>query len=224
MNSLIASRRIDDGLEKQATSANGNFTPSHKEDAVNKVLSDWIRRQMQGINLLKASQEETTMKIDDLQILLVEKSLNVRKGKLSVDSDTIPSNYRYYNKLSVYASKGNCSNVLIPSIFVENGNVDEYLSDATFSPSFEFEQCFHVLLNDKFRIFTGNNFEVDRALLSYYRNPLNISFQKEHLKEEWEWKEDVAELIIDEAIKYLAGNIEHLNAYQTTDKRLQENI
>lgn len=224
MNSLIASRRIDDGLEKQATSANGNFTPQNKEDALNKVLSDWIRKQIQGVNLLREGQEETTIKVDDLQILLVEKSLNVRKGKLSVDTDTIPSNYRYYNKLSVYASKGNCSNVLIPSVFVENGNVDEYLSDGTFSPSFEFEQCFHVLLNDKFRVFTGDDFDVTKALLSYYRDPLKISFKKEQLAEEWEWKEDVAEILIDEAIKYLAGNIEHLNAYQTADSRLKENI
>lgn len=38
-----------------------------------------------------------------------------------------------------------------------------------------------------------------------------------------EFKDDVAEIIIDEAASILAGDIEHTSAYQITSKRKEKN-
>lgn len=223
MTSGIAINRIKQAIEKQDSEFNANLNLFDIEDALEKAQSDWLRRQIHGANQFREGSEESTMRVDDLQFLLMEKSLNVRSGEISGDTDTRPSNYLYYNKLTVFASKGDCANVIIPSMFVENGNVNEYLANWNFSPSFEFEQCFHTMLNNKFRVYHGGDFEVKRVMLTYYRKPIKLKTDEFSWDEPWEWKDDVAELIIDEAIKILAGNIEHPAAHSLASTRVEQN-
>lgn len=224
MTSKIAIQRIDNALEKQATNANPNFTRWDKEDAINKGLNDWIRRQVHGSNQPREGEEESQMRVDDLQPILVrDRKVSVISGDIIAETSKIPKDYRYYNRLTVLASKGDCSKVPMKSYFVENGNVDDYLQDYTFSPSFDFEQSFHIMSSNKFTIYHNNDFTVDEILLSYYKNPQKISCEIKDFDKEWEWKDDVAEVIIEEAIKNLAGNIENQNAYAISSKNVEEN-
>lgn len=223
MNSKIAIQRAKQGLEKFDTASYANFTNWDYEDAFNKALTDWYRKQDWGGNQRQEGEEASEMVSDDLQVFLTEKKLSVSNLKVYFDTFKIPENYRYYNRLSVYCSKGNCKKVLIPSTFIENANVDVYLSDWGKSPSFEFEQCFHVILGNKFRVYTNEEFKVDYVKLFYFRAPQKISCTLLNMENEWEIKEDVAELVIDTAIKNLAGNIENVSAYQLAEKRTIEN-
>ena len=79
------------------------------------------------------------------------------------------------------------------------------------------------MLNNKFRVYHNNDFKIDKVFLSYYRNPLKIKCDIGVLDEIWEWKDDLAELIIDEAVKLLSGNIEHTSAYQLSNNRVEQN-
>lgn len=225
MNSKIAIQRINNALEKQDTGSNANFTNYDKEDALNKGMSDLIRRQVHGGNMYKEGSEESTMRVDDLQpILIVDKKMSVTKNtKIFVDTVKIPADYRYYNRLTIVASKECCENVEIKSTFVENGNVNDYLQDYTFSPSFDFEQAFHIMYSNKFRVYHNDDFKIEEVKLSYYKNPKYISCKLQDFEIDWEWKDDFAELIIDEAIKLLAGNIESQNAFQLASKRTEDN-
>ena len=218
MNSKIASEYILQSLEKQDSGGYANLNKWDLEDSLNRQATDWFRRQVYGTNQRQEQQEESTMVTDDIQNLLVEKKMSVVNNELYADSIKIPDNYRYYNKLSVYCSKGDCKKILIPSLFVENANTDFYSSDWSLSPSFDFEQCFHVLLNNRFRIFHIGDFKIDYIKLFYFRDPKKISMEPINLETEWEWKEDVAQLIIENAIKQLAGSIEHISANQIADK------
>lgn len=223
MNSKIAIQRAKQALEKHDTASNANFQNWDYEDSFNKALTDWFRRQDWGTNQRKEGEESSEMITDDLQIFLTEKKLSVSNKELYVDSFKIPDNYRYYNRLSVVCSKGKCSKTIIPSKFIENSNVDEYLSDWGKSPSFEFEQTFHVMLGNKFRAFTNNDFEIDYVRLFYFRAPKKILCDIKHLDNEWELKEDVSELIIDEAVKNMAGNIENFSANKLAESRTINN-
>lgn len=223
MNSKIAIQRIKQGIEKQDTNSYANFTNWDFEDALNKGLSDWFRRQNHGTNAYREGEEESEMRVDDLQVFLTEKKMAVTNYKIYSDSIKLPSNYRYYNKLSLITSKGDCKNVLLPSKLVENSNTDELLADWTSSPSFEFEQAFHSMLSNKFRLFHNDEFEIEYIKLSYYRAPQLIKCDNSSMDLSWEIKDDVAELIIDEAIKNLAGNIEHSTATQLAKTRVEEN-
>lgn len=224
MNSKIAIERINAATQKQDTNANANFTSWDKEDALNKGMNDWVRRQVHGMNQMREGQEESQMRVDDLEILLIrDKRLSVSSGDISVDTSTIPENYRYYNKLTPLVSKGSCAQTSIKSFFVENANVDDYLQDWTFSPSYDFEQTFHTMSGKKFTIYHNGDFTVKEAILSYYRSPQKISCEKKDLEKEWEWKDDVAEVIIDEAVKILTGNIEAQNQFAFANKKIEDN-
>ena len=224
MNSKIAIQRIDNALEKQASSSNANLNNWDKEDALNKALNDWIRRQVHGNNPRREGSEESQMRVDDLQPLLVpERKISVTNGPIFSDTSKLPENYRYYNRLTPVVTKGQCQSVRIKSTFVENANTDDLLQDWTFAPSFDFEQTFHIMASNKFRTYHNGEFEIEHILLSYYKDPKYISCENKDFDIPWEWKDGVAELIIDEAIKLLSGNIEAQNAFALAKARVEEN-
>lgn len=224
MNSKIAIQRIDNALEKQGSSSNANLNNWDKEDALNKGLNDWIRRQVHGTNPFREGSEESQMRVDDLEPLLIpERKISVTNGDIYSDISKLPENYRYYNRLTLVVSKGDCKDTRIKSKFVENANVDDLLEDWTFSPSFDFEQAFHIMASNKFRIYHNGEFEIEHVLLSYYTNPQYISCEIKDFNKLWQWKDDVAEVIIDEAIKLLSGNIEAQNAFALAKARVEDN-
>ena len=223
MTSRIASELIEMALQKQDTEHYANLTLWDKQSALNKAASDWMRRQIWGTNQHKEQNEQSTMVTDDLQSFLVERKLSVGNYEFYADTVKKPENFLYYNNLFVYCSKGECNNIMIPSTLIESANSDDYLSDWAFSPSFDFEQCFHIFINDKFRIFHGGDFKVNSVKLFYYRKPQEISMEPLDADVVWEWKEDVANLIIDEAIKNLAAHIEHVTAHQTSKENTINN-
>jgi hypothetical protein len=77
------------------------------------------------------------------------------------------------------------------------------------------------LSNNRIQLYHNNDFEVNKLYLSYYRNPIKISCDKIDYDKEWEWNDDIAHLIIDEAIKLLAGNTENITAYQISNQRTE---
>lgn len=221
MTSSIAISYTKQGLNKQDTATNPNFRDWDFEDSYNKALSNWIRKTYNGRNISKEGKEESISKIDDLEVLLVpNKEISFANKNLYVES-VLPKDYRYYSRLSPITFKNNCSEVQLHSTLVENSNVDVYLKDWNTAPSFDFEQCFHTISNNKIQLYHNNDFDVSKLYISYYRNPKKISCDKNDYDKEWEWNDDVAHLIIDEAIKILAGNTENVTAYQILDKRTE---
>ncbi len=85
--------------------------------------------------------EETTMKVDDLQPLLKSKKVSIIQGtKVYNDIHKLPSDYRYFNRLTPIVTKDKCSRIRIKSRLVEEANIDEYLRDWSMQPSFDFSQ------------------------------------------------------------------------------------
>lgn len=223
MTSGIAIERIKQRIQKQDTNFNSNILDEEFEDALQKGLNDWLRRQHHGFNQFKEGDEQTEQRVDDLQILLTDKKISVSNKGLYSETNKMPFDYRYYKRLTPIVSKGDCKKVTIKSFFVEESNVDDYLKDWTFTPSFDFEETFHTLVSNKFRVYHNNDFNVDEVLLTYYRNPIHISCLKKDYDKVWEWKEDVAELIIDEAVKILSGDTENNSAYELANNRIETN-
>lgn len=219
MNSKIAIQRSKQALEKQDTNAFANLTNWDYEDSYNKALTDWYRRQDWGTNQRREGEESSEMITDDLQVFLTSKKLSVSNYEIFGETAKLPLNYRYYNRLALKVEKDGCIQSTFPSKFRENANVDVLLSDWNTQPSFDFEQAFHVLLSNKFKVYTNGDFKILSAELYYFKAPKKISCELKDMEVEWEVKEDVAELIIDEAIKNLGGNIQHITAAQTAENR-----
>jgi hypothetical protein len=231
MDSRLVEIKFDERLNKLASEDYANIECWQKREAVNKGQLEWVRRQIHGTNLFKEGAENSRMRVDDIQILLKNKDLNITDKGLYYESENIPEDYGWFSSVLIYGSKGSCKNELMLDVHhIEEANVNEWLSDWSKKPSFEYRQCFYTLSGNKMRVYTNEDFQINSITLVYYRLPRKFDIQDC----EWydnapgvmvglEFKDDVCELIIDEAVSIIAGDIEHINAYQIASKRKEEN-
>lgn len=210
------SAKIDSRLNKLASNDYDNIWRYHKEEAFNKAVLEWVRRQKKGVNIAKEGDEETDGKIDDLQILLTRKNLSIRDRKGYYESEKLPADYLFFKRLTPFCSKDNCSNIQLTSYLREEANVDNLRE----MPSFEFEETFHTLIGNRVNIYY-TDFKIDKLQLTYYRLPKKYSFSK--LDEEVEFKDDICEILVDEAVKILASDIESVNQKILSQERGEYN-
>ncbi|TXI87029.1 MAG: hypothetical protein E6Q36_08200 [Chryseobacterium sp.] len=215
MDSRTASIKINLRLEKLDSSDYTNITRHQKEEAVNKAVLDLVRFDV------KTKDELNRFSIDDLQILLKEQNLSIVNKDLFVETVKFPSDYLFFKLLTPKCSKGDCSNVYIKSTLIEAANVDEWLQDYSSQPSFDFEETFHTLVGNKYRVYHNKDFQINEVKLLYYRKPVKISFSEADNTTIWEWKDDLAELIIDRAVQILASDTENQSVYQTASQRAE---
>lgn len=223
MNSVDASIKIEQRLNKISSSDYRNIDEWKKEEAVNKAVIDWFRRNKQGANQTRSREESTVDKVDDFQNLLKSKDISVSKLDKYVETFKLPSDYFYFKRVTPYCSKDNCSGIAIKSTLIEEANVDEYIGNFDTQPSFDFEETFHTMIGNRFRIYHNDDFSIDKVSITYYRKPEKISFTNPlYVNNIWEFKDDIAEQIIDEACKILAGDIKDLNTYEISNKRVSD--
>lgn len=213
------SAKIDIRLNKSASGDYDNLWPYIKEEAFNKGINSWVRRQKHGKNVTQEGDEETDMRVDDLQVLLKsELSLLVREKGIYIETEKFPTDYLYFKRLTPIVSKGNCKEVQIISYLKEEANVDTLLS----IPSFDFEETFHTAINNRFHVYHNKDFKINSALLTYYRKPKVYSFKQISLNTVVEFKDDICEILVDEACKIIASDIQDLTSKALAKEREQE--
>jgi hypothetical protein len=185
------------------------------------------------LNALKESSEQSVTVVDDLQILLNEVDLNGFERLKFFESEPIPANYLHFVRVSANIKNDCCPERALSTIYQgEEANVDMLLADSFKSPSFEWAETFCTILGDKIRIYTNGKFTVVDPRLVYYRKPKDIQFvgctnistgQAFSVNVECELKDDICEIIVDEAAAILAGDIESMNQYQRETQNAQRN-
>jgi hypothetical protein len=99
----------------------------------------------------------------------------------------------------------------------EEANVSVLLRDKSKKPDFEWGETFATLKDNRILVYTNNEFTITGAKLTYYRQPRKIEIldcvdpytnQASTVNVESEFKDDIIELIIDEAVSILGGDIE----------------
>lgn len=224
MNSVTAAIKIKQRLSKISSNDSRNLKNWVMEEAVNKAALDYFRRNHHGGNEYREGDEETIQLVDDFQFLLKNEPLSIGNNGPYAETVVLPPDYLYHKRVTPNCTKGVCTYVTLRSTLIEEANVDEYLRDYDSQPSFDFEECFHTLIGNKIRVYHNNDFEIVDVKLTYYRQPVMINFvDTTKASNTWEWKPDIAEQIIDEAVKILAGDIESLNQNALADKRVEKN-
>lgn len=190
-------------------------------ESFNKAQVEWSRRQLHGINMTKEGDEQSTRRKDDMQILLTTQSLSV-VNKEYYYFGNIPDNYLQWKRVDVYANKGCCNKRRMNAYLAEEGNLNQLLRDDSKKPSFEWGETFATLINGNVNIYTNENFEIEKSDLVYYRQPIKIQIDgcvdpytniQSTANVQSEFKDDIIELIIDEAVAILAGDIESSNQF-----------
>lgn len=190
-------------------------------ESFNKAQVEWARRQLHGINIVKEGDEQSTRRKDDLQILLGKQELNIT-DKQYYYFGALPENYLQWKRVDVYAKKGCCEKRRMNVYLAEEGNLNQLLRDDSKKPSFDWAETFATLIGGDVNIYTNEDFDIQSADLIYYRQPIKIQIQgcvdpytniQSTTNVECEFKDDIIEVIIDEAVGILAGDIESGNQF-----------
>lgn len=200
-------------------------------EAFNKAQVEWPRRQLHGINIVKQGDEESTRRIDDLQILLQTEDLTMANKEIYY-AGSIPEDYLQWKRVDIYAKKDCCDKRRMTVYLAEEGNLNQLLRDKAKQPNFQWAETFATLKGGKVNVYTNGEFEIEKASLVYYRQPIKIQISgcvdpytniTSTADVECEFKDDIIELIIDEAASILAGDIESGNQFSRGTEGAERN-
>lgn len=200
-------------------------------EAFNKAQVEWSRRQLHGINLVKEGDEQSTRRKDDLQVLLLTQDLNINETEIYYGA-SLPLDYLQWKRVDVYAQKDCCDKRRMTVYLAEEGNLNLLLRDKSKQPNFEWAETFATLINNSVHIYTNGEFNIQSAQLAYYRQPIKIQIDgcvdpytsvASVGNVECEFKDDIIELIIDEAVSILAGDIESTNQFSRGTEGAERN-
>lgn len=234
MNNTTLQLKIKQRLNKLASNDYDNLECWQIVEAFNKGQLAWVRRQIIGLNLEKQGDEQTTRKIDDLQTLLKESPIQVIKKDLYYETVLLPEDYMQFKRFIAQADKDCCTNPAdLAVIFIaEEQNVPILLQDTLKKPSFEWGETFCTIVGNRVRIYTNNEFDIVNTKLMYYREPTKIqikdcvdpyTLKPSIIDIECEFHDNIAEILIDESVKILAGDIESMNQYSISNNSVDGN-
>ena len=233
MNNSTLRLKIQQRLNKLASQDYDNIECWQFVEAFNKAQIEWCRRQIMGRNADQAGAEQTVRKVDDLQNLLTPLNLtSINTGDYYL-SNPLPNDYLEYHKIDITATKDCCDDPKKIIVYlVEEQNSSILLRDELRKPNFEWAETFCTVINNSIRIYTNNDFLVDSVTLLYYRQPRRIEILGcgdpytgliSNVDISCEFRDDIAEVIVDSAASILAGDIESFNQYTRTSQQSENN-
>jgi len=201
-------------------------------EAFDKGQVDWCRRNLHGLNIVKEGDEQSTRRIDDLQVLLTKTILNMNNKQTYYESINFPTDYLQWKRVSAEATSDCCKEpqplVIYPT---EVANVDILLRDKNKQPSFDWLETFSTLSNNALQIYTNGLFKPVNVTFHYYKQPRRIEILgvvnpytgvPPAAEVTSEFKDDLIEVFIDEAVKILAGDIESMNQFQRMSQSTEQ--
>lgn len=223
MNNSLLQIKIKQRLNKLASFDYDNLECWQIAEAFNKAQLEWVRRQLLGLNTRQQQTEQTTATISDLQMLMEERFIGGKERELYFESTDVPDDYMKFVLVSARALTDCCPERLLSIYLAEEANADELLTDRFKGPSFEWGETFATIAENRIRIYTNGKFTVIKPKLVYFRKPREVQFEgcmnistgeTYKYNQICELKDDIAEVICDEAAAILAGDMESMNQYQ----------
>lgn len=200
-------------------------------EAFNKAQVEWARRQLHGINIVKEGDEGSTRRKDDLQVLLTTEAFSLINEQYYY-SGKLPQEYLQWKRVDVYAKNECCEKRRMTVYLAQEGDLNLLLRDKSKQPNFEWAETFATLIGNTTHIYTDGKFEIQSADLIYYRQPIKIQIQgcvdpytniQSTQNVECEFKDDIIEILIDETVSIIAGDIESGNQFSRGTETAERN-
>lgn len=224
--------KVKERLNKLASLDYDNFECWQIVEAFNKAQLEWVRRQIAGYNQKQTGDGSTKINYDDTQKLITTVLINGVNYDDNWESVAHPANYMNYSSLYVMAKSDCCPDRNIIVYLIDKADLYLILRDENKKPSFEWGETVGIMAGDKFTIYTGGEFKVSSVDLTYYRTPVPVQFLNcidvstglPALKDiPCEFKDDIAEILVDNAVAILAADIESFNQYTRASTSVQTN-
>lgn len=143
---------------------------------LNEATELFIKNKLGLNNIYKLGFEGNQKRIEDLRPLVV-KGEEITTSSLSdeVYTATLPSDYLYYVRSEVEATKGDCTDKL-STIIVQHDDLNNILNSEFFSPSFEWRETPAVFSNNTLFIYSDGSFTITKVYLDYLKKPKRIQY------------------------------------------------
>lgn len=234
MNNQTLQIKLKQRLNKLASNDYDNIECWQIIEAYNKVQIEWVRRQLHGNNVYKQGDESSQVRIDDLQLLLTELPLTGVTSDTYFETDNFPiSDYMEYKRVTAYGTSECCPTPRRMIVYLsEEANVDLVLRDPLKNPSFTWGETFCTLIGNTIRIYRASDFQIQSAVLTYYRKPVNIQIlgcQNPYTgiistaDVLCEFKDDIIELMLDDTAALIAGDIDNFNQSTRNEQMAEKN-
>lgn len=223
--------KIKERLNKLASLDYDNIECWQIVEAFNKAQLEWVRRQIGGYNQKQTGDGSSKINYDDTQKLITTVPLTGISYGDNWTSLPHPADYMNYSSLYGMGKNHCCPERNIIIYIVDKSDLYVILRDANKKPSFEWGETVAVMTDDTFVIYTGGEFEMTSVDLTYYRKPRPVKFQNcidissglPTGDVPCEFKDDIAEILVDNAVATLAADIESFNQYTRANTSVQNN-
>lgn len=224
--------KVKERLNKLASLDYDNFECWQIIEAFNKAQLEWFRRQINGVNQKQRGEGSSKVNYDDLQKLITTIPLQGTNYTDSFVSDPYPTDYMNYSSMYVMAKSECCPDRNIIVYMIDKADLYVILRDENKKPSFDWGETVAILADDRFTIYTNGEFDITSIDFTYYRKPRPIAFLgcvdintgvAATADIPCEFKDDVAEILVDNAVAILAADIESFNQYSRANTSVQNN-
>jgi hypothetical protein len=229
MTNIALQIKVKERLNKLDSYDYENIQCWQIQEAFNKAQLDWIRKQMYGFNSRKEGGEQSSGLVDDINVLLTTALLQVNNTTEYAECP-LPSNYLYYNRVDCYAITDCCPKRRLTVYEVEESNISILLNSQNLAPNFEWSETLCTILGTNLRVYSNKDFNITDVTLVYYRLPRNIEILGcidietggiYSADVNCEFKDDVAEIFVEETVKILSGDIESQLQMQRSEQNIE---
>lgn len=222
MDNITVQIKLKQRLNKLSSNDYDNIELWQMSEAFNKAAVEWSRRQLHGGNMYKEGDEFSKRSIDDMQVLLRELPLTGITTDDYFETTNFPiDDYLEYKRVTASAKDECCPDLRVMQVYLaEEANVNLIQRDPLKRPDFNWAETFCTILDNKIRIYKNKDFDIVQPILTYYKRPTYIQFigavdpytgDTSTVDVESDFKDDIVELILDEAAAIIAGDIDNFN-------------
>lgn len=233
--------KLDQRLNKLSTNFHQQIPLEDKILQLNESQIKLVKQKVDGVNTVSGlGMDAFKKRYEDLQSLvekyidhpldLSEKDKNIHQWSASLSNLT--PKYMFYVDSYLIADKGECKDrkIWINGDLLKHGDLQFFLLNEHYKPSFEYQETFNMLSSDEISIFTDGTFTPKKLYLSYMRYPVYID-KEGYIKldgtasvdQDCELESYLEDELLDLTVQNLAMYTENVSAVQSSQMRIQTN-
>lgn len=178
--------KLDTKVNKLATLQHQAIPVENKIIVLNEAIIKAVKIKMDPNNTLGLGFEAFKKRYEDLQVLvesmhkhpldpeLVDPILN----KWIIDLSILKPTYMFYIDSYVVADKGECKGhvIYVNHDLTKHSDVITLQANNQYRPSFEYQETFDTLAEDKLEIYTDGTFIPTKVYIGYLRYPQTVDY------------------------------------------------
>lgn len=232
--------KIDLRLNKLATNDHQAIPVENKIFALNTAQIKLIKLKLNENNIYREGFDAFKKRYEDLQNL-VETShehpltltlADPQLNKWVADLSELEPKYMFYVDSYAIADKDVCKNhvMYVNKDLTKHADITVLLANNFVNPSFEYQETFCTLSNNKYEVYGDGSFTFQKAYISYIRYPQKIDSEgyinednTPSINQDSELADYLEDELIDIAVEELAMSTENLSAAQASKERMSTN-